>query len=112
MRQSPLDSKHTNQEDFYSYFSNNRSIAHRPAMAADERLSYLFSLVPVEIEKHLVENYNLEVGEEVTWNTEVLADRGGGDGILKALISVVNTLVQKTDDVGFDNNNMPYQRSV
>ncbi|CAZ79912.1 unnamed protein product [Tuber melanosporum] len=84
----------------------------KPAMAADERLSYLFSLVPVEIEKHLVENYNLEVGEEVTWNTEVLADRGGGDGILKALISVVNTLVQKTDDVGFDNNNMPYQRSV
>jgi len=79
-------------------------------MAADERLSYSFSLVPVEIEKHLVENYSLEVGEEVTWNTEVLADKSGGDEILKALINVVDTLIQRIDDVGFDNNNMPYQR--
>ncbi|PWW79223.1 hypothetical protein C7212DRAFT_349186 [Tuber magnatum] len=84
--------------------------AGKPAMAADERLSYSFSLVPVEIEKHLVENYNLEVGEEVAWNTEVLADGGGGDGILKALVNVVNTLIQRIDDVGFDNNSMPYQR--
>ncbi|CUS08650.1 unnamed protein product [Tuber aestivum] len=81
----------------------------KPAMAADERLSYSFSLIPVEIEKHLAENYNLEVGEEVTWNTEVLADRNG-DGILKALIDVANTLIQRVDDVGFDNNSVPYQR--
>jgi len=79
-------------------------------MAADERLSYSFSLVPVEIEKNLVENYGLEVGEEVAWNTEVLADKGGGEGILKALINVVDTLIQRIDDVGFDNNSMPYQR--
>ena len=109
MKQSPLESKHPSQEKPYSCLSNSQSIL-RPAMAADERLSYSFSLVPVEIEKHLVENYSLEVGEEVTWNTEVLADKSGGDGILKALINVVDTLIQRIDDVGFDNNSMPYQR--
>ncbi|RPB02363.1 hypothetical protein L873DRAFT_1826762 [Choiromyces venosus 120613-1] len=82
----------------------------KPAMAADERLSYSFALVPVEIEKHLVENYNLEVGEDVTWTEDVLGDKSAPDNILKAITCATHALIKRIDDIGFDNNNMPYER--
>lgn len=72
-------------------------------------LHYSFALIPTRIERALQQNTNLEIGEEVLWTTGDLIGRynEGESNIFRSLESLVFTMLKKTDDIGFNNNNGP-----
>jgi hypothetical protein len=78
-------------------------------MISTRRLFYSFAFIPVKIEDFLQENLDLEIGEDVSWTTEEVIGGQVGEGILKSLINVVNTVIMKIDDVGYDNNLPRYE---
>ncbi|KAI5850402.1 hypothetical protein DFP73DRAFT_539236 [Morchella snyderi] len=87
-----------------------KAVAHdRLHMVFSGMLHYSFALIPTKIEKALQENTDLEIGEEVLWTTDTLIGKynEGESNIFRGLESLVFTMLKRTDDIGFNNNNGP-----
>lgn len=71
-------------------------------MVANERLYYTFSIVPTKCEKLFQEQTKLEVGELPQWTaTDILGSENGG--LIKAMTGIMNAVIERIDDVGFNN---------
>lgn len=73
-------------------------------MVSAKRLFYEFTFIPIKTEDFFRESLDLEIGEDVSWATKEAIGTSAGEGVLKSLINVLNTVITKIDDVGFDNN--------
>lgn len=70
-------------------------------MVANQRLHYAFSIVPTKSEKLFQEQMKLEVGEFPQWTvTDIL---GSDDGVIKAMTGIMNAVIERIDNVGFNN---------
>lgn len=71
-------------------------------MVANERLHYTFSIVPTKFEKLFQEQTKLEVGEFPQWTAaDILGSEG--DGVIKAMTGIMNAVIERIDNVGFNN---------
>ena len=75
-------------------------------MRQNAKLHYTCSIIPSDANALMKANLNLDVGEMADWSSEqVLRLEGQGGGLLlPSLMSVLNQVVQKLDDVGSSNS--------
>ncbi len=71
-------------------------------MIKAENLYYGFSFIPTKIEAILKEQAFLEVGEVAEWTGATIL-RGEFGDVLAAMVNTVNAVIEKIDDVGFNN---------
>lgn len=75
----------------------------RVSMMRAGLLHYKFSFIPNKIEKALQQNLNLEIGSEVNWMTDEMIGSLAEGKTLPGLQSLVNTVLRKIDDIGYNN---------
>ncbi|KAF8475952.1 hypothetical protein BDZ91DRAFT_710645 [Kalaharituber pfeilii] len=88
---------HASDEETYRASATDRN-----DMIAKERLYYTFSVVPTKAEAMLSEQATLEVGEVSRWTArDVLGSEE--DSVLEAMTYVVNAVIERIDNVGYNN---------
>lgn len=83
--------------------SNNIMVFRREMITA-QRLWYTFAIVPVEMDNTLQAQAALEVGEFGDFTTDTMLGPTRNDSeLLKALIKIVDVVIDRIDDVGYRN---------
>jgi len=76
----------------------------REIMEKDNRVWYSFAIIPTKVDSALGQNLELELGEEVTWTVEDTLRLDQTTNPIDAMVSTVNYLITKMDDIGYNNS--------
>jgi len=71
-------------------------------MIANERLYYTFALVPSKYEKLFQAQTDLEIGEVPQWTASSMLGPPE-NGVIEAMAGIVNALIERMDNVGYNN---------